>query len=202
MSEPTVVAEPTKPNLTIAQLKNSYVQFPTLFFEQKLSPLQFGQCAFTFLKAIGLGDGPVRGLGYTFCIDGALSPVAIAVYFYYCFNGAASLKEVAKKRKLTPRIVERTRNELIEVGLLVEDASGTVFSASLEDLDLPPEFGAVETQKEPATVVSTEPETVAAVNNTQDSTIDPVELGTVQNIRLKIIKVMKITITLVPLGQG
>lgn len=129
-----------KSQLIVGQLKYSYANLPHRFFEAKMSPMQFGFWCLEFFKTSGLTAGPdvpaTPVLGYAFC--SVLSPVQIAVYCYYCFNGSAGIKEVAKKRKLTPRIVVSAKNELLDLGLLVE-ANGALIGATLDDLVGPPE---------------------------------------------------------------
>lgn len=127
--------KPPKVDLTVMQLKASYAFLPDRFFEIKMSPVQFGFWCLEFFKSEGLKSAievpatPV--LGYAFCT--ALSPVQIAVYGYYCYNGHATIKEVGVKRKLPEILVKKTREELLELGLLVE-TDGALVTATLKDL--------------------------------------------------------------------
>jgi predicted transcriptional regulator len=137
MSEQTAVVE--KKQLTIFDLNNGYIELPNAIFERSLKAMEFGLLVLARLNGEGLRseltDNSVRMLGFVFC--GGFTPVEIAVYGYLCYNPAATLREIAKKRRLTVGIVQKAIVALADIGLIEISEADVVKLASLEDLNGP-----------------------------------------------------------------
>lgn len=125
--------------MDIKTLKHSWIHLPASLFIEKLSPIEFGARVLYQLKsAEELGDKAedvatrTKVLGEAFTTG--LSPIEIAVYCYFVYNPDAKLSEVAKKRKLTVKLVQKAVDELVDWGFIAVKDDGSFSFATLEDL--------------------------------------------------------------------
>lgn len=132
--------------ITVQDLKRNWIHLPGTLFIEKLSPTEFGARVLYQLRSPeGLGkpidqsqapglitESRIAVLGEAFAAG--LSPIEIAVYCYFVYNPEAKLSEVAKKRKLSVKLVQKALSELYDWGFIAQKEDGTLSFATLEDL--------------------------------------------------------------------